>query len=159
MGLRLSTRFDNHVSVYKTSGATSETSSTTAKAIDGSTVSLLPKEACDGMVIEWMAAGTKTNANAAHTVTLVGNGATLLTLTADAATASDWVAKITLRFTNPASQKLIGELILDTEDPEINYAAATTDFSGGGQIIMYVTAGNASDVLDSEMCIVKKYIG
>ena len=155
----INNRFMNAVHVVKTSGTQAETLSTTAKAVAGSTVTLETQEAADGMCFEWMIAGTKSSTNGAFTVTLVGNGTTLLTLTADAVTASDWVANITLRFTNPKVQKLIGSLVLDTEDPEVNYAAGTTNFSGGGSILAYVTCADGRDTVDAEMCIVKRYKG
>jgi hypothetical protein len=151
-------RFASCIQIVNSSGATSETSSTTAKAITGSTVSLLPKEAADGTTFKWTIAGTKTSTNNGFTITLVGNGTTLLTLTSDASTAVDWMAEIILRFTNPNVQKLVGKLLQDTEDPEINYAAATADFSAGGSIVAYVTATNGSDTLDAEMCIVERWI-
>jgi len=158
MGPRLDERLHGVVpKVVKASCTQYETSSTTAKNIAECNVNI-PAKPPVGLTYRVRLTGTKTSTNAAHTVTLLINSTTVMTLTADDATAVDWVAEFLIRFTGPKSQKCMGWMISNTTDGESDYAAATVDLTAGGTLKPYVTAGHGSDTVTCEMCIVEEWV-
>jgi len=130
----------------------------TAAAVQGSKVTLEAGEVRDGTTYRWQVAGTLTGGNAAFLLTLVVNGATVLTLTSDAATAADWAATIVLRCYGGAVQKIWGSMTNNSEDPEVDYAAGTSDLRGGATMQLFVTSGNSGDTVTSEVCTVETWI-
>ena len=118
----------------------------------------VPQKPTAGLTYRFVLAGTKTGANAAHTVTLVLGGTTLMTLTADAATAVDWMAEFVVRFVDATNQKVMGRLSSSGLDAIADYAAGTVDCSAGNDLCPYITAGNSSDEVTCEMVTVEKWI-
>lgn len=151
-------RFNPVVQVLNASSTQRSNQTTTAALVYGSDYVLHPGEAQDGLTFRWTIAGTKTATNAAHTVTLVIDGSTVFTLTADDATAVDWVATIILRCSGGAVQKIAGFMSSNTTDCEADYAAGTSALSAGATIGAYITAGNSSDTVTSEFCILEAWL-
>jgi len=81
-----------------------------------------------------------------------------MTLTADDATAVDWVAEFVIRFIDATNQKVMGWMISNTTDGECDYASGTVDCSAGNDLCPYITAGNSSDTVTCEMVTVEKWI-
>lgn len=118
----------------------------------------VPSKPPAGLTYRFKLAGTKTGANAAHTVTLVLGSTTLQTLTADAATAKDWVAEFTVRFNSANVQKVMGLLSGDELDAICEYDAGAVDCSAGAALQCKVTSGHASDTVTAEMVTVERWV-
>lgn len=138
-------------SVTQTSQAAAGT-----KTVTGSQVNVDNKPAA-GTAYRITLAGTKTGANAAHTVTLVLGGTTVMTLTADAATAVDWMATFVIIFGVSKVQKIMGNLHGAALDAICDYAAGTVDCSAGPELKAQVTSGHASDTVTAELVTVEKW--
>ncbi len=138
-------------SVEQTSQAAAGTSDVT-----GSKVNVDNKPAA-GTAYRVTLAGTKTGANAAHTVTLVLGGTTVMTLTADAATAVDWMATFTIIFKDSNNQRVMGNMQGNALDCENDYAAGTVDCSAGAELKAQITSGHASDTVTAELVTVEKW--
>ncbi len=130
--------------------------SATATAVTGSKVTIQPREAGDGLTFRFRCSGTKTGTNAAHVISLYINSTAVCALTADDATAVDWVAEFTLVFVNVAAQKVMGTISSDTTDCGADYAAGTVDCSAGATIQLYGTS-HASDSLTIELVTVERW--
>jgi len=118
----------------------------------------VPAKPPAGLTYRYKIGGTKTGANIAHTVILVLNGATVMTLTCDDASAGDWFAEFTIRFTDSKNQKIMGEMHKNTADYEVDYAAGTEDCSAGGVLEFKITNGHTSDVTTCEMLTCERWI-
>lgn len=118
----------------------------------------IPAKPPAGLTYRYKLAGTKSGENAAHTVLLCLNGATVMTLTADDATEVDWFAEFTIRFTDPKNQKIMGEMHVDTADFDVDYAAGTEDCTAGGVLEFKITNGHTSDITTCEMLTCEKWI-
>jgi hypothetical protein len=101
-------------------------------------------------------AGTKTGANVAMAVGLTINATAVLTLTADDATAVDWMATMYLvGNVNTKSQKAFGRFNALTADPVADYAAGTVDCSGEVVLRPFIYSGHTSDTITCEVIIVE----
>ena len=118
----------------------------------------VPAKPPAGLTYRYKLAGTKSGENIAHTVLLVLNGATLMTLTADDATEVDWFAEFTIRFADSKNQKIMGEMHKNTADYEVDYAAGTEDCTAGGVLEFKITNGHTSDVTTCEMLTCERWI-
>lgn len=156
MGSDLQERFYPVVRMLNASCVQTSTTNTAA-TVTGSSVTLLENGVIDGMTFRWKVTGTLTGGNAAFTLKLYWNSTTLLTLTSDAATAVDWVAEIVMRLYGGAVQKICGFMLNDSEDPDVDYAAGTTDLRGGGTLKLVITSGNSGDTVTTEMVTVESW--
>src|SRR5574343_947923 len=154
---RLDARFNEVVKVVNAS-CTQTSTTTTAALVQGSKVVLEAGEVTDGLTFRWSLAGTKTGTNTAHTVTLVIDSTTVMTLTSDDATAVDWTAVFIMRCYGGAVQKIMGTMNSNTTDCESDYAAGTSNLRPGATIAVYITSGNGSDTVTSELCITERWI-
>ena len=151
----LNERFKVTPSIVNMTGTATTIATATATLIAGTSINIKPREAGSGMAFRFKLAGTKTGTNAAHTVVLYLGSTAVNTLTADAATAVDWMAEFTIIFTNFTAQQTMGMLLVDSEDPEVNYAAGTVDCSGGVNMYLMATS-HASDSLVIQMATVER---
>lgn len=142
--------------IVKQTATTTTIASTTATAITGMTINLHPGEASAGLTYRFTIAGTATGTNAAKTILLVINGTTVQTLTADAATAVDWMAQLTLVFTGGATQRCFGYHLQDTEDPDVQYDTGAVNTQGGAVIQLQATS-HGSDSLTINMGIIEMW--
>ena len=111
-----------------------------------------------GLTYRYKLAGTKTGANDNHTVLLVLNGTTLMTLTADDGTAVDWVAEFTVRFTDSQTQKIMGYMVANTCDGEVDYATGAVDCTAETVLEVRITNTDASDTTTCEMLTCEKWV-
>ena len=118
----------------------------------------VPAKPQAGLTYRYKLAGTKTGTNVAHTVLLVLNGATVMTLTADATSEVDWFAEFTIRFADSKNQKIMCEMHQDSEDYDVDYAAGTEDCTAGGTLEVKITNGHTSDITTCEMLTCEKWI-
>jgi len=118
----------------------------------------VPAKPPAGLTYRYKIGGTKTGANIAHTVILVLNGATVMTLTCDDGSAGDWFAEFTIRFADSKNQKIMGEMHKNTADYEVDYAAGTEDCTAGGVLEFKITNGHTSDVTTCEMLTCERWI-
>jgi len=118
----------------------------------------VPNKPPSGLTYRYKLGGTKSGANVAHTVLLVLGGTTVMTLTADDATAVDWVAEFTIRFTDPKNQKVMGHMISNTTDGESDYAAGTVNCTAGAVLEVKITNGHTSDTTTLEMLTCEKWV-
>ena len=156
----INNRFQNAVHVINASCTQRSNATTTALEVYGSRVTLHSGEAQDGLTFRWNVAGTKTGANAAHTLALYStlSGTPLMTLTSDDATAVDWTAEFILRCYGGAAQKVMGRMTSDTTDCECDYAAGTASLKDGAELYLAVAVGNTSDTVTTEMCITEAWV-
>ena len=152
----LDARFKATVGLVNQTATATTIASATASLIKGTTVYINPREAGQGLTFRYKLSGTQTGTNAAHVIALYLGSTAVCTLTADAATAVDWFAEFTIVFVSHAVQKVMGWHIQDTEDAEVNYAAGTTDCSGGITMAVYGTS-HGSDSLVCELVTVEKW--
>jgi hypothetical protein len=155
--MTLDAKFKHTSAVVQQTATTTTIASGTATVIKGTKVYINPREAGDGLTFRYKLAGTQTGTNAAHVITLYLGSTAVCALTADAATAVDWVAEFTIIFVNTKAQKVMGWHLQDTEDAEVNYAAGTVDCSGGITMAVYGTS-HSSDSLACEMVTVEKWV-
>lgn len=149
-------RFRAEPTVVGGNYTTDTTSSTTAKTVTGSTVNFLPGQVQPGLWLRYKCSGTKTATNAAHTLKLYINNTLVQTLTADDATAVDWVAEFNLVFTGPATQRCYGTMLSDTADPEVEYDTGTVNTTSETKVYLVATAGNASDTVTVNMLSIEQ---
>ncbi len=149
-------RFSVTPKIVKQMATTFTLASATATAITGMKLYLHPGEANAGLTYRFTMAGTKTGTNAAHTIIVDINGTTIMTQTADAASAVDWMSQITLVFTGGATQRCMGLLISDTEDPDVQYDAGTVNTQGGATITLKATS-HGSDSLTVNFGIIESW--
>ena len=117
---------------------------------------LVPAKPPENLTYRFKLAGTKTGANAAFTMTLVLGTTTLMTLTDDDGSAVDWAAEFVIIFKNSAVQKVFGTLLLNTADPEVDYAAGAVNCGNGLPLFVNVISGHGSDTVTCEMVTVEK---
>lgn len=156
-GLKSYAQTRNFVSVINGSRVQQSTT-TTAADVYGSQVYLLPGECEDGLVLRWTVAGTLTGGNAAFTLKLYLDSTLLQTMTSDAATAGDWFAMVTMYCAGGAVEKIGSTLLLDTEDPDVQFDAGTTSLQNGGTLKLVITSGNSGDTVTSDMCFVERFL-
>lgn len=118
----------------------------------------VPAKPPAGLTYRYKLAGTKTGANDNHTVLLVLDGTTIMTLTADDGTAVDWVAEFTVRFTDSQNQKVMGYMVANTCDGEVDYAAGTVNCTAETVLEVRITNTDASDTTTVEMLTGEKWI-
>ena len=118
----------------------------------------IPAKPDSGLTYRIRMTGTKTGANATMTVSLLLGATEVITLTADAVTASDWVAEFMLRIKDATNQKVSGFYLQDTEDPDVNYADGTVNLGAGAALIPRITSSHGSDVVYCEACTVEAWI-
>ena len=146
----------NSLALINQDDTTMTTSSTTAKTIAGSVVDFPPGYVGRGLVYKIVLVGTKTATNAVHTVTLLLGTTTLMTLTSAAATASDWVVEFYVMFTSGSAQKVAGRYLAQALAVAADYAVGTVDCHKGITMKCQITAGNSSDTVACEMCLVEE---
>jgi hypothetical protein len=117
----------------------------------------IPAKPPKGLMYRIKMTGTKTGANNAMLVKLQIGATAVITLTADDATAVDWVAEITLYICDTKNQKASGYLLTNTADPEVDYAAGTVDLSAGAVMVPQITSANASDTVTCESVTVESW--
>ena len=152
---QLDERFKETISVVAAGCAQVSTANAAADVPESKVA--IPMKPAPGLTYRIKAAGTKTGANNAMVVYLKIGATQVLTLTADDATAVDWVAEIVVRFTAYNAQKIMGILLTNTADPETDYAAGTVDCSAGADMVLQVASANASDTVTCEMVTVEKW--
>ena len=130
-------------------------SGTTAKTIAGSVIDFPPGYVGRGLVYKIILAGTKTSTNGVHTVTLLLGTTTLMTLTSEAATASDWQAQFHVMFTSGSAQKVTGWYLAQALAVACDYAVGTVDCHGGVQMKCQITP-TSGDTIKCEMCLVEE---
>ena len=136
-------------SIWTAYTATNETTDIAAAKV------IVPAKPPAGTVYRVKLAGSKSGANAAFTVTLKLGATQVITLTSDDGSAVDWCAEIMLMITSSNTQKVYGSLLLNTADPEVDYAAGTVDLTAGAELVPQITSGHASDTVTCEMCTVE----
>lgn len=138
--------------------STTQTSATNeTKDVTGSRFEIPANTFTGNMAFRFTLGGTKAGANNAMVVNIcLGVAATaVLPLTADAASAGDWRAVGIVAATNAAVQACLGTLLLDTEDPEVNYAAGAVDMRAGGPIKAQIVSAHGSDTVTCDFCMVE----
>ena len=155
MGGNQTERFGVTPEIVSQSGTQTSTTSTDADVV-GSKVNVDNKPAA-GTCYRFTLAGTNTGGNAAHTVDIHFGSTNLITLTADAVTAVDWMATIVVMILDSKNQRIMGHMQGNALDCENDYAAATADMSAGGTLKAVINSGHASDTVTCEMCVVEKW--
>lgn len=153
----LNERFDEVVTIIAASNTATTQSGAGTSNVSGSSVDV-PSKPAPGTTYRFKAAGSKSGANAAHTVHLKLGATQVMTLTADDSTAVDWIAEFTIRFSSAKAQKIMGQMISNTTDGEADYAAATVDCTAGNALLLQITSGNAGDGVVCEMFTVEKWV-
>lgn len=125
-----------------------------AKDVAGSSVNVRNKPG-PPLTYRYTLAGTNTGTNGSIQVLLVLGGTTVMTLTAEATTASDWLAEFIITFVNAKSQKIVGKLLQEAEDTAVDYADGTVDCSAGAVLKAQIKAGHSSDSITCEFVIVE----
>lgn len=138
------------LSTTQTSQAGSGTSDVT-----GSTLKLRAEDFKPGTAFRITLGGTKTGANAAMIVHISLGGTQIVSITADAATAVEWTANIMVASKTMASQVCVGQVLTDTEDVAIEYAAGAVAMSGGGILKAQIQSQNAGDTVTCEFCMIE----
>ena len=126
----------------------------TAKDVSGSSVNV-PNKPGPPLTYRYKLAGTNTGTNGSIQVLLVLGATTLMTLTAEATTASDWIAEFIVTFKDHKTQKIMGSLLQEAEDTAVDFADGTVDCTAGGVLKAQVKAGHADDSITCEMCIIE----
>ena len=111
-----------------------------------------------GLTYRYKLAGTAGGGNDSHTVLLVLNGTTIMTLTADAVTAADWVAEFTVRFTDSQTQKIMGYMVQDSFDGEVDFATGAVDCTAETVLEVRITNTDARDSTTCEMLTCEKWV-
>ena len=153
MGGNLNERFE-HVVCGKARSTTQYSAVNDTTDIDEAKI-VVPAKPPQNLTYRIKLAGTKTGANAAMLVKLKLGSTTVMTLTADDATAVDWVAEFNLMIVNSHNQKISGLFLANTADPEVDYAAGAVDLSAGAELVPQITSAHASDTVTCEMCTVE----
>jgi polygalacturonase len=124
--------------------------------VTGSKV-LVPAKPPAGLTFRFKCAGTKTGANAAAVLHLKIGATQAVSITFDDVTAVEWLAEITVRFTDASNQKIMGYVLNDTCDPAIEYAAGTVDCKGGAEMVLQIQSADAGDTVTVEMVTVESW--
>jgi hypothetical protein len=143
--------------VVNASGTSVTNTGATPLLVPASQVYLLPGEAGEGLTFRFRLAGSKTGTNAVWTLTLVLSGTAIFTLACDGTAAVDWVADLTCRFNNGASQRTMGTIQQLTEDSSAGYEAGTVNVTGGGVLGVYLTT-HSSDVITIDLITVERWV-
>jgi hypothetical protein len=99
--------------------------------------------------------GTKTGANGTLSAVVSINSTAILTVDADADTAVDWMAILYVVSASPKVQKCFGQILTDTEDAGIDYAAGAVDCSGEFTLRAQMANEHASDDITCEVCVIE----
>lgn len=142
--------------VYGVCAGTTQTSEgdNSAKTVSGSLVNVENRPG-PPLSYRYTLAGTNTGTNGSWTIALVLNGTTLMTLTAAATTASDWVADFVILFKDSKHQRVLGKISQNAEDCVSDYAAGTVDCSAGAPLIVQIASGHSSDTITCEMIVIE----
>lgn len=154
-GSKLGERFVTPIALARVGATTREATASGTTKVTESEV-LVPAKPPENLTYRFKLGGSKTGANAAFTMTLVLGTTTLMTLTADDGSEVDWVAEFTVIFKNSNVQKVMGSLLLNTADPDTDYAAAAVDCGNGLPLFVNVISGHGSDTVTCEMVTVEK---
>lgn len=112
-------------------------------------------EFSNGLALRFTMGGSKSGANSAMIVHLSVGGTQVVSITADDATAVEWMAMITVAAKTVAAQRCVGQVLTDTADPAIEYAAGTVDCKLGVNIKAQIQSQNAGDTVTCEYCLVE----
>jgi len=142
--------------IYGVNAGTVQTSEADASAatVSGSSVNIENKPG-PPLSYRYTMAGTNSGTSGNWTIALVIGGTTLMTLTADATTASDWVATFVIIFKDSTNQRVCGTIIQNAEDCVADYAATTVDCSAGATMLVQINAGHASDTVTCDMITIE----
>jgi hypothetical protein len=102
----------------------------------------------------WMA-GKKSGANGAQSVGVRIGATDVITIAADGNDAADWVAEFVIIITGGSTQKCAGHFIVESADPNVDYAAGTVDLSQGPTMVPFIVSAHGSDTVYCEMCTVE----
>ena len=148
-------RYSTLSEVVNKSGTATASALAAVTTVDGSKAVLKAGEAAAGTIFRWSLGGTKTGTNGTHTVDLAVNGTSVMTLTSDDTSAVDWSASIILYIQGKATQKILGVMLLDTADNDVNYVDGTADMSSG--CVLTVTHTTTSgDTATIDFCFVER---
>jgi len=134
-----------------------QTSTTNSeKTVVGSKVNIDNKPAA-GTAYRITLAGTNSGGNAAHTAKLLIGSTAVMTLTADAVTAVDWMATFVVVFKDAKAQRVMGNMQGNALDCENDYAAGSVDCTAGAEMKVQINSGHESDTVTCEVCVVEKW--
>ena len=154
MTSKLNARFFRNI--FGFSAGTTQTSQAAAgtSTVTGSSIAI-PRRPGPPRTYRITMAGTKTGANAAFKVHVKLGGTQILSLTSDDGSAVDWMAIIVVMFKDATNQRVSGQLLLDTADPEVDYAAGTVDCTAGATMLCQIESQHESDTVTCEMVTIE----
>ncbi len=140
-------------STTQTSQAGAATSTVT-----GSTITIPAGEFPPGATFRFTLGGSKTGANAAMVVHISLGGTQVISLTADDASAVDWMAQFIISSMSLTTQGCMGWFNALTADPVVDVASGTVDMTNGGVIKAQIQSQNASDTVVCNYVLVEFWV-
>lgn len=133
--------------------ATQYTATNETTTIDNAKVEIPNKP--DSRTYRIFMAGSKSGANGAQSVGIKIGATNVITIAADGNDAADWTADFMIMITSSATQKCAGNFVVESADPNADYAAGTVDLSSGATMVPFIISAHGSDTVTCEMCTVE----